>query len=166
MAESEKPKLCCHPDCFHCPYPDCWWDEMLSRDYTESNKLDYFLHEDSTGRKYHKDTESAKEYSRSRRKAYVSENKERYSLYNKEYYKKNQDKIKERANERYDTSVNTVRCRMWREKNKKNRKEYNRRRYLENRDKILERTRERYYEKKRERDLEDGRQENVYEKNN
>lgn len=31
-AKDSKPELCCHPNCFNCPYPDCKWNGFLSSD--------------------------------------------------------------------------------------------------------------------------------------
>lgn len=66
-----KPKKCCHPNCFDCPYKDCRWQEMTSQDFSESNSRDYELFESATGWKYHKGTD--KEYRNLRQMAYRSE---------------------------------------------------------------------------------------------
>lgn len=30
--KDSRPELCCHPNCFNCPYPDCQWNGFLSSD--------------------------------------------------------------------------------------------------------------------------------------
>lgn len=30
--KDSRPELCCHPNCFNCPYPDCRWNGFLSSD--------------------------------------------------------------------------------------------------------------------------------------
>lgn len=36
----QKPKGCCHPDCFNCPLPDCKWSGGLN----ESTDINTILH--------------------------------------------------------------------------------------------------------------------------
>lgn len=33
---NKKPKKCCCPDCFNCPYEDCKWDGMSAEDYLDT----------------------------------------------------------------------------------------------------------------------------------
>lgn len=66
-SHSHKPKKCCHPDCFNCPYSDCIWDELTSSDMSETNDRDYQFYEESTGEKYHKGTDN--EYRAEREKS-------------------------------------------------------------------------------------------------
>ena len=126
----KKPKNCCHPDCFNCPYVDCRYDGLETSDYTETNKRDYDLYEDSTGRKYHKGTDS--KYRNERQQAYHRENprKRDQSLYLKQYYLDHRDEILKKKKENYDTKKNTKKCRKWRKKNIEKKREYDRQRYL------------------------------------
>lgn len=125
-----KPKKCCHPNCFECPYKDCRWQEMTSQDFSESNSRDYELFESATGGKYHKGTD--KEYRNLRQMAYRSEHpvkRERVD-YHRKYYKEHCEEIKRQQKENYDTRKNTKSCRRWRKKNIEKKREYDRQRYL------------------------------------
>lgn len=125
-----KPKRCCHPDCFNCPYKDCRYDGMETVDYTETNQRDYDLYEDSTGRKYHKGNDS--DYRIARQQAYNRENPKPRDRkeYLKQYYKDHKQEILEKQKEKYDTAENTRKCRKWRIKNINKRREYDHQRYL------------------------------------
>lgn len=126
-----KPKKCCHPDCFHCPYVDCRWDELTSRDMSETNNRDYQLYEESTGEKYHKGTDN--EYRAERERVYRKEHpvKRDRSEYNKQYYLKNKERIKKNRSSSYDTACNTKQCKKWRKSHMEYKKEYERKRYLQ-----------------------------------
>lgn len=106
-SRSHKPKKCCHPDCFNCPYADCIWDELTSRDMSETNNRDYQFYEESTGEKYHKGTDN--EYRAERERLYRKEHpvKRDRSEYNKQYYLKNKERIKKNRSSSYDTDCNT-----------------------------------------------------------
>lgn len=109
-SRSHKPKKCCHPDCFNCPYADCIWDELTSSDMSETNNRDYQFYEESTGEKYHKGTDNE---------------------YNKQYYLKNKERIKKNRSSSYDTDCNTKKCKKWRKSHMEHKKEYDRKRYLQ-----------------------------------
>lgn len=150
LAEMKKPKLCCHPNCFECPYSDCRYDRLETEDFTETNNRDYFLYEDSTGRKYHKGTDMA--YRSARQIAYqrnkrVSRDR---SDYNRRYYQEHAEEIKSRQRANYSTDRNTKKCRKYEKKNADKRKEYFRQHYEKNREKKLQQARERYYAQKSE----------------
>ena len=126
-----KPKKCCHPDCFHCPYVDCRWDELTSRDMSETNNRDYQLYKEQTGEKYHKGTDN--EYRAERERLYRKEHpvKRDRSEYNKQYYLKNKERIKKNRSSSYDTVCNTKQCKKWRKSHMEYKKEYDRKRYLQ-----------------------------------
>lgn len=128
--KKKKPPKCCSPDCFNCPYADCRYDELDTNDYTESNQRDYFIYEDSTGRKYHKGTDN--DYRADRNKAYHRENPTNRDQkeYMKKYYQEHKDEILGRRKENYSTKKNTKNCRRWRKKNIEKKREYDRQRYL------------------------------------
>lgn len=136
MKMMKKPKKCCKPDCFNCPYSDCRYDGMDTDDFTETNKLDYLIYEESTGRKYHKGTD--KEYRTKRQEAYNRENRKPRDQkeYLKKYYQENRERILENRKETYSTKKNTVKCRRWRNKNKEKKREYDRKRYLERKERV------------------------------
>ena len=125
-----KPPKCCSPDCFNCPYTDCRYDKLDTEDYTESNKRDYELYEESAGRKYHKGTD--KDFRIARQIAYDRENpkKRDQSSYFQSYYQLHRDEILKKMKENYNTAENTKRCRKWRKKNIEKKREYDRKRYL------------------------------------
>lgn len=37
---SSKPKLCCHPNCFECPYDDCLWNGYSKKDDIITNAIE------------------------------------------------------------------------------------------------------------------------------
>lgn len=125
-----KPKNCCYPNCFECPYKDCRWEKMTSQDFSESNNRDYELFEDANGEKYHKGTDN--EYRNLRQMAYRLEHPEKRERtdYHRKYYKEHCEEIKRRKKENYDTRKNTKSCRRWRKKNVEKKREYDRQRYL------------------------------------
>lgn len=130
MIGSKKPLNCCKPNCFQCPYPDCLYDGMDTEDFSETNNRDYELYEESTGRKYHKGTDSS--YRIERQKAYNRENTVKRDLteYNRKYYKEHKEEILLNAKQKYDTRKNTKKCSAWRKKNVEHKREYDRQRYL------------------------------------
>lgn len=142
--KTKKPPKCCYPNCFECPYADCRYDRLEAEDFTETNNRDYFLYEDSTGRKLHKGTD--KEYRNARQAAYQRKNRKYVDRheYNQQYYKEHGEEIKERMQSEYDTKKNTVKCRKYTRKHREQRKEYYRQYYLKNREKKLEAAKERY----------------------
>lgn len=75
MGSAKIPELCCKPDCFRCPYPDCIYDGMEIDDYVES--IDDFA---------------------------VPETKDvmRIRNYQKKYRERHADEIKERRKKFYD----------------------------------------------------------------
>lgn len=150
LEEMKKPKLCCYPNCFECPYSDCRYSRLEAEDYTETNQRDYFLYEDSTGRKYHKGTD--KEYRDARQVAY-RRNKRTYhdrSDYSRKYYQDHADEIKSHMRENYDTRKNTKKCRKYAKKNPEKRREYYRQYYEKNREKKIQQALKRYYAQKSE----------------
>lgn len=142
--KTRKPPKCCHPNCFECPYVDCRYDRLEAEDFTETNNRDYFLYEDSTGRKLHKGTD--KEYRNARQTAYQRKNRKYVDRheYNQQYYREHGEEIKERKRSEYDTKKNMVKCRKYTRKHREQRKEYYRQYYLKNREKKLKMARERY----------------------
>lgn len=146
--KTKKPPKCCHPNCFECPYAECRYDRLETEDYTESNNRDYFLHEDSTGRKLHKPSD--KEYRNARHTAYQRRNRKYVDRheYNKQYYAQHGEEIKAKRRESYNTEENTKRCRRYYKKHKADKKAYDKARYEANEERIKERARQRYYEKK------------------
>lgn len=144
----EKPKKCRYPDCFHCVYKDCRWDSLTKEDFTETNNRDYFLYEDSTGRKYHKGTDA--EYRYQRKLAYERERRETGELheYNQKYYAQHREEICKKKRELYDTEINTKRCQRYRKQHIERRREYDKLYYEKNREKKKQRALERYYERK------------------
>jgi len=122
MVRTKKPPKCCHPNCFKCPYVECRWNDMTTDDYTETNRRDYELYEDSTGRKYHKgsdeeyrknwvsaynrsergksaqkryrDSEKGKENERRKRKRKIASGKNAESC--RRYYERHKEEILER----------------------------------------------------------------------
>lgn len=144
----KKPPKCCHPSCFECPYADCRYERLETEDYTESNNRDYFLYEDSMGRKLHKPSDN--EYRNARHTAYQRRNRKYVDRheYNKQYYAQHGEEIKAKRRENYDTVENTKRCRRYYKKHKADKKSYDKARYEANKESIKERARQRYQEKK------------------
>lgn len=152
----KKPPKCCHPNCFECPYTDCRYDRLEVEDYTESNNRDYFLFEDSRGRKLHKPSD--REYRNARQTAYKRKNRkyvDRHN-YNKQYYEEYGEEIKAKKREDYDTTENTRKCRKWYKRHKADKKVYDKTRYEANKEQIKARARERYYKKKQSESAEKG----------
>lgn len=143
-----KPKKCCYPNCFECPYSDCRYDRMEVEDYTESNKRDYDFYEQDTGHKLHKGPDE--EYRKKRQVAYQRNNKKYVDRheYNQQYYKEHGDEIKESKREQYDTKKNTRICRKYRKKHSKERKEYDKQYYQKNKQKKIAQALKRYYKNK------------------
>lgn len=144
----QKPKNCTHPDCFSCPYKDCRYGRLEIEDFTETNNRDYFLYEDSTGRKLHQPADKA--YRNARQTAY-DRRQNRYRdrhEYNQQYYAEHGEEIKEKKRSEYNTKKNTMKCRKWRKKHKKYEKERQRKYYLQNREKKLAYAKQRYEERK------------------
>lgn len=146
----QKPKNCTHPDCFNCPYEDCRYDRLEVEDFTETNNRDYFLYEDSIGRKLHRPTDKA--YRNARQIAYDRKrNKYRdQHEYNQKYYTEHGEEIKEKNRSEYDTKKNTRKCRKWRKEHIKHERERQREYYLRNREKKLAYAKQRYEQKKQE----------------
>lgn len=140
----KKPLKCCHPNCFECPYTDCRYDRLEAEDFTETNNRDYFLYEDSTGRKLHKGTD--REYQNARQIAYQRKNRKYVDKheYNQNYYKEHREEIKEHMKAEYDTSNNTKKCRKCAKAHREQRKKYYRQYYLKNKEKKLKMAKERY----------------------
>lgn len=145
---SLKPKNCCHPNCFNCPYDDCKYDRLEVEDFTETNNRDYFLYEDSTGQKYHKGEDL--EYRKKRQVAYQRRNRKYVDNhdYNQKYYKEHSEEIKEQRKQKYNTKKNTIMCRKYREKHKEQRKQYEKEYYEKNKEKKKAQASERYYKNK------------------
>ena len=143
-----KPKRCCYPDCFNCPYSDCRYDRLEVEDYTESNNRDYLLYEEYTGEKLHH--VSDKDYQSKRHTAYQRKKgrKQDKSEYNQKYYEKNRDKIKQKEKENYNTKKNTARCKKYRKKNIESVKEYQKKYYEIHKEEKKIKARERYYKNK------------------
>lgn len=127
---NKRPPKCCKPDCFNCPYADCRYDKLDTEDYTESNKRDYELYEDSTGRKYHKGTD--KDFRIARQTAYNRENPRKRDriTYNQSYYESHREDILKKLKDNYNTEENTKKCRKYRKKNREKMREYDHKRYL------------------------------------
>ena len=144
----DKPKNCTYPDCFNCPYKDCRYDRLEVEDFTETNNRDYFLYEDSTGRKLHQPTDKA--YRNARQISYARRRNKYRNLheYNQQYYAENSEEIKEKMRLEYDTKKNTKKCQKWRKKHKEHEKERQRQYYLQNREKKLAYAKERYEQRK------------------
>ena len=143
-----KPKNCTYPDCFNCPYKDCRYDRLEAEDFTETNNRDYFLREDSTGRKLHQSADKA--YRNARQIAY-DRNRRKYRdrhEYNQKYYEEHGEKIKERKRSVYQTQKNTRKCRQCRKRHPEHEKERQRQYYLENREKKLAYAKQRYEQRK------------------
>lgn len=142
--KTKKPPKCCHPNCFDCPYADCRYDRLEVEDFTETNNRDYFLYEDSTGRKYRKGAD--KEYRNARNTAYKRRNGKYIDRheYNQRYYQEHKEEIKERIHSKYNTEENTKKCRKYAKAHKEQRKEYYRQYYLRNREKKLAMAKEKY----------------------
>lgn len=147
---NQKPKKCCFPHCMECIYVDCRYDRLEVEDYTESNKRDYFLHEDSTGKKLHKKYD--KEYQYGRDIAYQRRNRKYVDRheYNQKYYAEHGEEIKRKNRDNYDKKKNTIKCRKYRKKHKDDIKEYKRMYYQEHKEEIKRKALERYYQKKEE----------------
>lgn len=145
---TKKPPKCCHPNCQQCPYVDCRYCRLEVEDFTETNNRDYFLYEDSTGRKYHKGTD--KEYRNARNTAYQRRNRKYVDRheYNQKYYQEHGEEIKARMCAEYNTEENTKKCRKYAKKHKEQRKEYYRQYYLRNKEKKLAMAKERYERRK------------------
>jgi len=145
---NKKPKRCCYPNCFECPYTDCRYDRLEVEDYTESNNRDYILHEADTGKKLHH--QSDKEYRNARITAYQRRNR-RYvdrHEYNQRYYAEHGDEIKQKMRDSYDTKKNTKKCRKYRKANRDKVDSYQKSYYLLHREEKLRKARERYQERK------------------
>lgn len=146
----KKPKRCCHPNCFECPYTDCRYDRLEIEDFTETNNRDYFLYENSTGEKYHKGTDA--EYRNARHVAYQRKNRKYYDRhdYNQKYYAEHGDEIKARKRKKYDREKNAIKCRKYAKEHAEERREYYRQYYERNRQKKLQQAKDRYYAKQSE----------------
>lgn len=69
MGVTKIPELCCKPDCFRCPYPDCIYDGMEIDDYVES--IDDFAVPET------KDVMRIRNYQKKYRERHAEEIKER-----------------------------------------------------------------------------------------
>ena len=106
-----KPNGCTHPDCFSCPFNDCRYDVLTTKDFAESNELD------------RQNTEwSPTPY---------KQREQKISEYQKEYYLKNRERIIRRVKEYQHRKGYT----------RPDRTEYYRRYYEENREWISEKNR-------------------------
>ena len=146
--KNKKPKKCCYPDCFNCPYVDCRYDRLELNDYKESNKRDYEHYEQHNGNKLKKSLD--KTYRNARNTAY-QRGRRKYQdrhEYNQKYYLEHAEEIKEKRKENYDTVKNTINCRKYAEKHKDKLKQYQREYYLKNREKRLQMAKENYHKKK------------------
>lgn len=144
----QKPRNCTYPDCFNCPYKDCRYDRLEIEDFTETNNRDYFLYEDSTGRKLHKSSDKA--YRNARQIAYDrrrNKYRDRHE-YNKQYYVEHGEEIKEKKRSKYETKRNTRECKKWRKAHSEYEKERQRQYYLKNREKKLAYAKQRYEDRK------------------
>ena len=121
------------------------YDRLEVEDYTETNNRDYFLHEDSTGKKLHQRT--SKEYRNARQTAYNRRKgiKRDRTEYNNKYYKEHREEILKRAKENYDTKTNTTKCRKYRKNNLEKRKQYEKQYYELHKEEKRRKARERYY---------------------
>lgn len=148
VVAKKRPKKCCYPDCFNCPYIDCRWDSLTTLDYSETNNRDYFLYEDSTGNKYHKGSDP--DYRQKRQIAYQRENRKPVDRhdYNQRYYAEHGAEIRKKRRESYNTADNTIKCRKYRKRHINERKAYEKLYYEVNKEKIKQRARERYYKRK------------------
>lgn len=145
---SQKPKNCTHPDCFNCPYKDCRYDRLEVEDFTETNNRDYFLYDDSTGKKLHHPADKA--YRHARQIAYnrrQNKYRDRHE-YNQQYYAEHSEEIKEKKRLVYDTKQNTKKCRKWRKKHMEYEKERQRQYYLQNRERKKAYAKQRYEKSK------------------
>lgn len=141
---NQKPKNCTYPDCFNCPYKDCRYDRLEVEDFTETNNRDYFIHEDSIGKKLHQPSD--KSYRNARQTAYArrkNKYRDRHE-YNQKYYEEHGEEIKERKRLKYDTKTNTKECRKYRRKHADYEKERQRQYYLQNRERKLAYAKQRY----------------------
>lgn len=41
----KKPEKCVHPDCFHCPYPDCIYGRVVGEEVVDVNMVDGISYE-------------------------------------------------------------------------------------------------------------------------
>lgn len=130
MTRKKKPEKCCKPDCFNCPYSDCRYDRLDYDDFKESNQRDYWVFEDSTGRKYHKGSDP--EYRRLMQLAYNRKNQRKRDQkeYQRSYYQAHREEILKNQKEKYNSKENTLKCRKWRKKNIEKKREYDHQRYL------------------------------------
>ena len=86
----EKPNMCCHPNCFNCPYDDCINQEVYEEDFYISkfsndgisNKLLYYY----THRKEVLE----------KRKKYYQENTQKIIDRSRKYYFDNKEQVKEK----------------------------------------------------------------------
>lgn len=148
-----KPKKCCYPNCFDCPYADCRYDRLEYDDFKETNQRDYEMHKAYTGEFLHREKDSTYRNKASsalqRRKRETGKVKSvTRTEYNKMYYELHREEILEKSKLNYKTKKNTIRCRKWRKKNKEKKSSYDKERYENNKERIKERARQRYHNKK------------------
>lgn len=129
-----KPSLCCHPNCFACPYEDCKYERLEAIDYDISRKIDL---DNSENHKLHRDDAAIKGKHNAKKRGtrkYVDRHE-----YNKLYYEAHKEQIKASRKARYQRQ----------EKSELSRKEYQAQLYQVQKEERKRKARERYYEKKR-----------------
>ncbi|WP_024294973.1 hypothetical protein [Lacrimispora indolis] len=154
----KRPPKCCYPDCFNCPYIDCRYDRLETKDFSESNSRDYEHFEAWNGKKLHRN--AGKEYYSGRQTAaqrtsrkYVDRHE-----YNQSYYKLYRQEILDKRRAEYDTDKNTKKCRKYVKSHSSERKQYQSDYYQRNAERKLEYARLRYHQKKSQKQVEiDGR---------
>lgn len=109
-----KPKKCCYPDCFNCPYVDCRWDCASPSQYA-------YIHSEAgkaAQERYNK-SEKGKERDKRRQKRRIESGKNAEMC--RKYYARNREKILDAKKCKRNEKLRIL---------KEKRREYDRQRYL------------------------------------
>lgn len=109
-----KPKKCCYPDCFDCPYVDCRWDCTNPSQYA-------YIHSEAgkaAQERYNK-SEKGKERDKRRAKKRIESGKNAEMC--RAYYARNREKILDAKKSKRNEKLRIL---------KEKRREYDRQRYL------------------------------------
>lgn len=138
---SNKPSLCCHPDCYNCPYADCIYEQL---------EIEDFISVDEHEKSVQSEIKLFSGYVRKSRRPRGQSGRKYYDLhdYNQKYYKENAESIKEFKRLTYDREENAKKCKKYAENNKEHLKEYHKSYYQRNKERLKAKAKENYHKKK------------------
>lgn len=119
----DKPKLCCHPNCFECPYDDCKNENLYDSDFSTDKQAGVVKYKENTyyGENREERLKKAKEY--------YYRNRERILAQKKKYRDANLELVRQRERDYYELNKEHIRlqkkesCKKYYEKNKEKIKE-------------------------------------------